>query len=73
MTEITFDNVQSAVTPKAGNSELWFLSSAQHIIVIYVCTKLQKYLKGFSIYRVDTYITEITIFTVQRAITPKEE
>ena len=31
----------------------------------------RKYLKQFSNYRADTYITEITIFNVQRAITPK--
>ena len=31
----------------------------------------RKYLKQFSSYRVDTYITEITIFNVQRVITPK--
>ena len=31
----------------------------------------RKYLKQFSSYRADTYIKEITIFNVQRAITPK--
>ena len=62
--------------PKGSNSKsryskLWFLCSAQHIMVIYSCMKYQKnkkYLKQFSSYRADT---EITIFNVQRAITSK--
>ena len=31
MTGITIYNVQRAVAPKAGNSEIWFLCSAHHI------------------------------------------
>ena len=73
MTGITFYNVQRAVTPKAGKSELWFLCSAHHIMVIYIdlLKVSRKYLKQFSSNRADTYITDITIFNVQRAITPK--
>ena len=42
MTEITIYNVQRVVTPKAGNSELCFLRSAHHIMVIYICIKFKK-------------------------------
>ena len=42
MTGITIYNVQRVVTPKAGNSELWVLCSAHHIMVIYICIKFQK-------------------------------
>ena len=42
MTEITIYNVQRAVNPKAGNSELWFLCSAHHIMVIYICINFQE-------------------------------
>ena len=42
MNRITICNVQRAVTPKAGNSELWFLCSAHHIMVIYICIKFQE-------------------------------
>ena len=42
MTGITIYNVQRVVTPKAGNSELWFLCSAYHIMVIYICIKFQE-------------------------------
>ena len=42
MTWITIDNVQRAVTPKAGNSELWFLCSANSIMVIYICIKFRE-------------------------------
>ena len=31
-----------AVTPKAGNSELWFLCSTHHIMEIYICIKFQE-------------------------------
>ena len=41
MTGITIYNVQRAVTPKAGNLVLWFLCSAHHIMVIYICIKFQ--------------------------------
>ena len=40
MTGIT--QCPKGVTPKAGNSELWFLWSAQHIMVIYICIKFQE-------------------------------
>ena len=34
MTGITIYNVQRRVTPKAGNSQLWFLCYAHHIMLI---------------------------------------
>ena len=42
MSGITVYNVQRVVTPKAGYSELWFLCSAHHIMVIYICIKFQE-------------------------------
>ena len=63
MTGITIYNDQRAVTPKTGNSELWFLCSAHHIKVIYVCIKFQESISN------SFQVTEITIFNVQRAIT----
>ena len=42
MTWHTINNVQRAVTPKAGDSELLFLCFAHHIMVIYICIKFQK-------------------------------
>ena len=44
MSGITIYNVQREVhvTPKAGNLELWFLCSAHHIIVIYICIKFEE-------------------------------
>ena len=72
MMGITIYNVQRAVTPKAGNSELWFLFVyTSYHGDIHLHNVSRKYLKQFSSYRADTYITDITIFNVQRAITPK--
>ena len=42
MTGIFIYNVQRAVTPKESNLELSCLCSAHHIIVIYICIKLQE-------------------------------
>ena len=42
MTWITINNVQRAVTPKAGNSELQLLCFAHLIMVIYICIKFQE-------------------------------
>ena len=41
-------NVQRTVTPKVGNSELWFLCSAYHVMVIYICIKFQE---NFSVFK----------------------
>ena len=73
MTWITIDNVQRAVTPKAGNSELQFLCFANCIMVIYICIKFQEIISNsFQVTEwTQKKITEITIFKVQRAKTPK--
>ena len=42
MTGITIYTVQRVVTPKVGHSELGFLCSAHHIMVIYICIKFQE-------------------------------
>ena len=39
MTLITINNVQRVVTSKAGNSDLWFLCFAHHIMGIYICIR----------------------------------
>ena len=66
MTGITIYNVQREGAPKAGNSDLWFLCSAHQILVIHLHKVSKNISKQFSSYRADTYITEITIFNVQR-------
>ena len=70
MTGITIYNVRRVKTLKVGNLELWFLCSAHHIMVVYICISFKKTSQTFSSNRADTYVTEITIFNVQRAITP---
>ena len=47
MTRITINNVQWAVTPKAGNAELPFLCFAHLIMVIYICIKFQNISNSF--------------------------
>ena len=42
MTWTFIDNVQRAVTPKASNSELFFLCFTNCIMVIYICIKFQE-------------------------------
>ena len=72
MTWITIDNVQKGETPKAGKSELQLLSFAHCITVIYIWIKFKKIFRTvFKLQSGHKYITEITIFKVQRAITPK--
>ena len=56
MTGITIYNVQMAVLQKACNSELWFLCSAHHIMVIYICIMFQGNISN------SFQVTEITIF-----------
>ena len=54
--------------PKAGNSELWFLCFAHRIMLIYIYIKFQENISVFKLQSGHKYITEITIFKVQRAI-----
>ena len=37
MVEMAMFNVQRAITPKVGKPELWFISSARLVIVLYIC------------------------------------
>ena len=39
MVEMAMVNVQKAITPKIGKSELQFMSSACHLIVLYLNVK----------------------------------
>ena len=73
MTWLTSDNVQRVVTPNANNSELLFLYFANCIMVIYLCIKFEENISNnFQVLQSGhKYITEINIFKVQRAITPK--
>ena len=40
MVEMIMINVQRAITPKIGKPELWVMSSASRLIVLYICVKL---------------------------------
>ena len=65
MTGITIYNVKRAVTPKAGNSDLWFLCSAHHIMVIYTCIKFQENISNSFQVTEQTHITEITNYNIK--------
>ena len=49
MTWITINNVQRAVTPKAGNSELRFFCFAHRLMVIYICLRFQEISNSFKV------------------------
>ena len=69
---VTIYNVHRGLTPKAGISELHFLCFAHSIMVIYICLLFQESISSsFKLQGGHKHITEITIFKVQRAITPK--
>ena len=64
MTGIIIYNVQWEVTPKAGNLELWFLCSAHHIMVIYICIKVQANISnGFQVTE-RTHILQKSLFSM---------
>ena len=64
MSGITIYNIQRAVTPKAGNLELWFLCSAHHIIVVYICIKFQENISnGFQVTEW-THILQKSLFSM---------
>ena len=72
MTWNIIDDVQRAVTLEAGKSELRFFRIANGIMVIHLHNVSRKVSRTvFKLQRGHKYITEITIFKVQRAITPK--
>ena len=35
-------NVQRAITPKVSQLELWFMCSACHLMVLYICVKFRE-------------------------------
>ena len=39
MVEMAMFNVQMVITPKVGNSELRFMCSARHLMMLYSCVK----------------------------------
>ena len=39
MVEMAMFNVKRAITPKLSKSELWFMFSACHLKVLYICVK----------------------------------
>ena len=42
MVEMAMFNVQRAITPKVDKSELQFICSAHHLIVLYICVKFHE-------------------------------
>ena len=42
MVEMAMFNVQRAITPKVGKSELRFMCAARRLIVLYICMKFGK-------------------------------
>ena len=64
MTGITNYNVQRALTPKAGNRELWFLCSAHHIMVIYICIKFQENISNSFQITEQTHILQKSLFSM---------
>ena len=72
MTWITIDNVQRVVAPKAGKSVTVLVFCKLYHGDIHLHKVSRKYLGTvFKLQSGHKYITEITIFKVQRAITPK--
>ena len=73
MTEITIYNVQRTVTANVGKQELWFLCFTFRQMVVNISVKF-----GDDISHIINipcgleYMTEITNYTVQRVITPKD-
>ena len=64
MTGITIYNVQRVVTPKAGNLELWFLCSAHHIMMIYICIKFQENVSNSFQVTEQTHILQKPLFSM---------
>ena len=69
MTEISIYNILRAVTAKAGKHKLWFLCFTCCLMVVNISVQSDAYLAQFS--SRNEYMTKITIYTVQRTITPE--
>ena len=67
MVEMAIFNVQRAITPKAGNPELCFMSSA----LLYIHVKFHENISNcFQLTEQNGYMVEMAIFYVQRETTP---
>ena len=64
MTGITIYNVERVVTPTAGNSELWSLCAAHHIMVIYICIKFQENIWNSFQVSEQTHILQKSLFSL---------
>ena len=72
MIEIIIYNVQRAATAKVGKQELQFLCFTCHLMVVNILCSLMKISnRVFKLPSGHEYMTKISIYTVQRAITPK--
>ena len=71
MLEMAMFNVQRAITPKVGKTELWFICSARRLKALYVCVKFCEKIMNVELWSGHEYMVEMTMFHVQRAITPK--
>ena len=70
MTGNTIYNVQMAAAPKAGNYELWFLCSAHHILVIYICIKFQENISNSFQVTEQTHILQKSLFKYSKGHNP---
>ena len=41
MVEMAMFNLQRTTTPKVGIPQLWFMRSAHHLMVLYICVKFR--------------------------------
>ena len=64
MTGITVCKVQGAVTPKAGNSELWFFLPAHHVMVISICIMFQENISNSFQITERTHILQKSLFSM---------
>ena len=64
MTGITVCKVQGAVTPKAGNSELWFFWPAHHVMVISICIMFQENIYNSFQITERTHILQKSLFSM---------
>ena len=59
------------ITPKVGKPQLWFLCSAHCVMVVNISVKFRENIShGFQATRRKRFYDQITIYNVQRTITP---
>ena len=72
VTEITNYTVQRAITPKVGKSQSCLLFSACRFMILDISVKFVTISQtGFKLHIGNVYMTKITNYNFQRAITPK--